>query len=101
MDMASSFVPRLQVFALAMTEPTANAPWSIDQVGLALFDLVCKLTDPFTYCLVGDDTLNPQIWLESLRSRDAPRCLSEFQRMDIVSRVTLLGRSVRFNSVTQ
>lgn len=96
MDIATSFMPLLQVFTAAMTEPTAesfrqlvagwifaprrnitgalratdptkhhsayhrifaSARWSIDQVGLAIFDLVVKLTDQATYYLVGDDTL--------------------------------------------
>lgn len=96
MDIATSFMPLLQVFTAAMTEPTADsfrqliagwlfaprrtilgglratdptkhhsayhrlfasARWSIDQVGLAVFDQVCKLTDQTTYYLVGDDTL--------------------------------------------
>lgn len=35
----------------------ASARWSIDQVGLALFDLVVKLTEQLQYTLVGDDTL--------------------------------------------
>jgi hypothetical protein len=96
MDITSSFMPLLQVFTAAMTEPTAqsfrqlvtgwifapqrnifgalratdptkhhsayhrifaSARWSIDRVGLAIFDLVVKLTDQATYYLVGDDTL--------------------------------------------
>lgn len=96
MDIATSFMPLLQVFAAAMTEPTAesfrqlvtgwlfaprrtimgglratdptkhhsayhrifaSARWSIDRVGLAIFELVVKLTKQTTYYLVGDDTL--------------------------------------------
>jgi hypothetical protein len=96
MDIATSFMPLLQVFTAAMTEPTAEsfrqlitgwifaprrtilgalrstdptkhhsayhrlfatARWSIDQVGLAMFDLVVRLTDQHSYYLVGDDTL--------------------------------------------
>jgi hypothetical protein len=96
MDIATSFMPLLQVFTAAMTEPTsesfrqiiagwlfaprrtitgglratdatkhhsayhrvfASARWSMDQVGLAIFDLVVRLTDQSTYYLVGDDTL--------------------------------------------
>lgn len=96
MDIATSFMPLLQVFTAAMTEPTAesfrqlvtgwifaprrtiigglrateptkhhsayhrvfaNARWSIDRVGLAMFDLIAKLTDQSVYHLVGDDTL--------------------------------------------
>ena len=96
MDIATSFMPLLQVFTAAMTKPTgeslkqlvagwifaprrnifgalrateptkhhsayhrifANARWSIDQVGLAIFDLIVKLTNQDTYYLVGDDTL--------------------------------------------
>ncbi len=96
MDIATSFMPLLQVFTAVMTDPTsvsfrelvagwlfaprrtitealrvseptkhhsayhrvfASARWSIDRVGLGLFDLVCKLTDQATYYLVGDDTL--------------------------------------------
>ncbi|TWT80133.1 hypothetical protein CA13_15460 [Planctomycetes bacterium CA13] len=83
MDITTSFMPLLQVFTAAMSEPTAesfrqlvagwifapkrtilgglratqstkhhrachrvfaNASWSIDTVGLAVFDLVVKLT---------------------------------------------------------
>ncbi|QDV23650.1 IS701 family transposase [Aureliella helgolandensis] len=96
MDITTSFMPLLQVFTAAMTEPTAQsfkqfvagwifaprrnitgalraidptkhhsayhrifagARWSIDQVGLAMFDLVVKLTDQQHCYLVGDDTL--------------------------------------------
>ena len=96
MDIATSFMPLLQVFTAAMTEPTAesfrqlfagwifaprrnivgalrataptkhhsayhrvfaSARWSIDKVGLAIFDLIVKLTGQSTYYLVGDDTL--------------------------------------------
>jgi len=62
------FAPRRNISgALRATDPTkhhsayhrifANARWSIDQVGLAIFDLVVKLTDQDSYYLVGDDTL--------------------------------------------
>lgn len=96
MDIATSFMPLLQVFTATMSEPTAEsfrqlitgwiftpkrtilgalraidptkhhsayhrvfatAQWSIDKVGLGMFDLVVKLTDQSTYYLVGDDTL--------------------------------------------
>lgn len=96
MDIATSFMPLLQVFTAVMSEPTAesfrqlitgwifaprrtilgglraieptkhhsayhrvfaNAQWSIDKVGLAMFDLIVKLTDQAIYYLVGDDTL--------------------------------------------
>lgn len=96
MDIATSFMPLLQVFTVAMTGPTADsfrqlvagwiftprrtimgafraadstkhhsayhrifasARWSIDRVGLAMFDLVVQLTDQSTFYLVGDDTL--------------------------------------------
>jgi hypothetical protein len=95
MDIATSFMPLLQVFAFAMTEPTseslrqliagwvfaprrtvlgmirsanvnkhhsayhrifASAVWSIDCVGLALFDLVTKFAPQETYFVAGDDT---------------------------------------------
>ncbi len=35
----------------------ASARWSTDQVGLAVFDLVVRLTNQTQYYLVGDDTL--------------------------------------------
>jgi hypothetical protein len=96
MDIATSFMPLLQVFTVAMTEPTAesfrqlvggwifaprrnivgalratdptkhhsayhrvfaSARWSIDKVGLAMFDLIVRLTGQSTHYLVGDDTL--------------------------------------------
>lgn len=95
MDIATSFMPLLQVFAVAMTKPTAeslrqliagwifaprrtvlgmvrsantnkhhsayhrifaSAVWSIDCVGLALFDLVTRCAPQGTYLLAGDDT---------------------------------------------
>lgn len=96
MDIVYSFERLLQVFALAMTEPTAAtfrqlvagwvlAPrrsligmirstgtdrhhsafhrvfsaawWSLDEVGLRLFDLVLRLVPQRTVFLAGDDTL--------------------------------------------
>ncbi len=96
MDICSSFVPMLQVFAVSMTAPThanlvelmtgwvfaprrtitgmlraggtdrhhssfhrifANAKWSIDAVGLAVYDLIRKLRPQETVFLAGDDTL--------------------------------------------
>lgn len=42
----------------------ANARWSIDQVGLALFDLAATLVPQRTYHLVGDDTLVPRYGLK-------------------------------------
>jgi hypothetical protein len=96
-------MPLLQVFTLAMTEPTAesfrqlvsgwifaprrtimgalrsidptkhhsayhrifaSASWSIDQVGLAVFDLAVKLVPQSVYHLVGDDTLVPKFGLK-------------------------------------
>lgn len=96
MDITTTFMPLLQVFTAAMTEPTADsfrqlvagwvfaprrtilgtlraaqpskhhsayhrifasAQWSVDRVGLAVFDLVVRLTHQATYYLVGDDTL--------------------------------------------
>lgn len=95
MDITTSFIPMLQVFAIAMTEPTADsfrqlvagwlfaprrtilgmiraahtnkhhsayarvfasAVWSVDHVGLAVFDLVTKLVPQEKYYLCGDDT---------------------------------------------
>jgi hypothetical protein len=38
----------------------ASAQWSIDQVGLGMFDLVAKLVPQETYHIVGDDTLVPK-----------------------------------------
>lgn len=103
MDIATSFMPLLQVFTAAMTEPTADslrqlmagwlfaprrtimgglratdptkhhsayhrifasARWSIDQVGLTLFDLAAKLIPQDVYHLVGDDTLVPKCGLK-------------------------------------
>ena len=96
MDVCSSFVQMLQVFAVAMTAPThanlielmtgwvfaprrtimgmlraggverhhaafhrlfATAIWSIDSVGLAVYDLIRRLLPQDTVFLVGDDTL--------------------------------------------
>jgi hypothetical protein len=96
MDIATSFMPLLQVFTVVMTEPTgesfrqlvagwlfaprrtilgglragdptkhhsayhrifASARWSIDQVGLALFNLAATIVPQDVYHLVGDDTL--------------------------------------------
>lgn len=96
MDFTTSFMPLLQVFTVAMTEPTgdsfkqlvagwifaprrnisgtlraiepskhhsayhrifASARWSIDRVGLAVFDLIAKLTKMDFYNIVGDDTI--------------------------------------------
>lgn len=116
MDIATSFVPLLQVFTTVMTEPTAesfrqlvggwifaprrtilgvlrvgcpskhhsayhrifaNARWDIDQVGLALFDLVCRMAPQSTYYLIGDDTLVPRAGMKVFGAgmhRDA--CLS-------------------------
>jgi hypothetical protein len=96
MDIATTFIPLLQVFSDVMTQPTAesfrqlvagwlfaprrtvlgmmrssnntskhhsayhrvfaSAKWSVDRVGLTLFNLVIQLTDQDTYYLVGDDT---------------------------------------------
>ena len=103
MNIASSFMPLVQVFTAAMTEPTADslrqliagwlfaprrtilgalravdptkhhsayhrifasATWSIDQVGLALFDLTTKIVPQQVYHLVGDDTLVPKFGLK-------------------------------------
>ena len=96
MELVNSFHGLLQVFALAMTEPTAAtfreliigwvfaprrtvlgivrcsgttrhhaafhrvfaaAKWSVDQVGLAVFDLTLRLAPQVTVFLAGDDTL--------------------------------------------
>ena len=96
MELVNSFHGLLQVFALAMTEPTsmtfraliigwvfaprrtvlgivrcsgttrhhaafhrafATAKWSVDQVGLAIFDLTLRLAPQETAFLAGDDTL--------------------------------------------
>jgi hypothetical protein len=101
MDVATTFLPLLQVFAAKMTRPTfrtfatlltgwlltphrtiigmvrasgderhhaafhrlfANAKWSIDQVGLAVFDLVTAGMK--VVYLVGDDTLIPRTSLK-------------------------------------
>jgi hypothetical protein len=101
MDVATTFLPLLQVFANEMTRPTfrtfttlltgwlltpqrtiigmvrasgrerhhaafhrlfANAKWSIDQVGLAVFDLIT--TGMNVIYLVGDDTLIPRTGLK-------------------------------------
>lgn len=101
MDVATSFLPLLQVFAAEMTRPTfhtfttlltgwllaphrtimgmvrasaeerhhaafhrlfASAKWSIDHVGLAVFDLVSAGME--TVNLVGDDTLIPRTGLK-------------------------------------
>lgn len=62
------FAPQRTILgALRATETTkhhsayhrifASARWSIDRVGLAVFDLVATLTRQNTYYLVGDDTL--------------------------------------------
>ena len=62
------FVPRRNIVeAFRAIDPTkhpsayhrvfASARWSIDRVGLAMFDRVVKLTDQATYHLVGDDML--------------------------------------------
>ena len=103
MDIATSFMPLLQVFTVAMTEPTgesfrqlvagwlfaprrtilgglragdptkhhsayhrifASARWSIDQVGLALFNLAATIVPQDVYHLVGDDTLVPKSGLK-------------------------------------
>ena len=96
MELVNSFHCLLQVFALAMTEPTAatfrelaigwvfaprrtvlgivrgsgttrhhaafhrvfaTGKWSIDRVGLAVFDLTLRLAPQETAFLAGDDTL--------------------------------------------
>lgn len=96
MDIVYSFERLLQVFALAMTEPTAvtfrqlvagwilaprrslmgmirstgtdrhhaafhrvfsAARWSLDEVGLRLFDLILRLAPQSIVFLAGDDTL--------------------------------------------
>jgi hypothetical protein len=101
MDVATTFLPLLQVFAAEMTKPTfqtfatlltgwlltphrtiigmvrasanerhhaafhrlfASAKWSIDQVGLAVFDLIT--TGMNVVYLVGDDTLIPRTGLK-------------------------------------
>ena len=103
MDITTTFVPLLQVFTAAMTDPTAesfrqlvsgwifaprrtimdalrsidptkhhsayhrifaSACWSIDRVGLSVFDLAVKLVPQSVYHLVGDDTLVPKIGLK-------------------------------------
>jgi hypothetical protein len=103
MDITSTFMPLLQVFTLAMTEPTAesirqlvagwifaprrtileafrvgdpskhhsayhrifaSAVWSIDQVGLRVFDLITRLVPQDVYHLIGDDTLIPKSGLK-------------------------------------
>jgi hypothetical protein len=103
MNIATSFMPLLQVFTAVMTEPTsesfrqliagwlfaprrtilgalravdptkhhsayhrifASATWSIDQVGLALFDLTARILPQDVYHLVGDDTLVPKFGLK-------------------------------------
>lgn len=42
----------------------SSARWSVDQVGLGLFDLVVKLVPQSVYYLVGDDTLVPKCGLK-------------------------------------
>jgi hypothetical protein len=103
MDLTTTFMPLLQVFTVAMTEPTAesfrqlvsgwifaprrtimgavrsidptkhhsayhrifaSACWSIDCVGLAIFDLAVRLVPQEVYHLVGDDTLVPKFGLK-------------------------------------
>lgn len=103
MDITTSFMPLLQVFTAAMTEPTAeslrqlmagwlfaprrtisgalraidptkhhsayhrifaSASWSIDRVGLNLFDLAVRLCPQQVYHLLGDDTLVPRFGLK-------------------------------------
>lgn len=101
MDVATTFLPLLQVFASEMTRPTfqtflilvsgwlaaphrtilgivrasgtqrhhapfhrlfASAPWSVDRVGLAVFDLVTAAMS--TVVLAVDDTLIPRTGLK-------------------------------------
>jgi len=107
-DVATSFLPVLQVFALEMTQPTfqnllilisgwlvaprrtilgmvrasgtlrhhaafhrlfASASWSVDAVGLAVFDLITATMS--TIFLTIDDTLIPPHRAEGLRDRHA------------------------------
>ena len=133
MDIATSFMPLLQVFTAAMTEPTAqsfrqlvagwifaprrnilealratdptkhhrayhrifaSARWSIDRVGLAMFDLVVKLTGQSKYYLVGDDTLIHKTGLKLYGAgmhRDACQSSSGLR---FVSLGALLGRAL-------
>lgn len=42
----------------------ANAAWCVDQIGLAVFDLVVKLAPQAIYDLIGDDTLVPKSGLK-------------------------------------
>lgn len=114
MDVATSFLPVLQVFATGMTQPTfqnllilvygwllaprrtiigmvrgsgtdrhhaafhrlfASARWSIDAVGLAVFDLITAAMS--TVFLVIDDTLIPRTGLKIFGTgmqRTAPCC---------------------------
>ena len=116
MNIATSFMPLLQVFTAVMTEPTsesfrqliagwlfaprrtilgalravdptkhhsayhrifASATWSIDQVGLALFDLTARILPQDVYHLVGDDTLVPKFGLKVYGA--GTECVNDFE----------------------